>query len=151
MKIILVIIIAGILGATGRILLLELVSRVRVTHVDPIKAVGTLYHGYFGHPFLRGIGANYLFGIISAFIYLVLVSFICPVASIPATAAFCALIGLFQGYAEGFPLVPLVAEHHPLPEFRKYGHEVVLCNWLVQILYGLIVGVIFGWTKVRLF
>jgi hypothetical protein len=60
MKLILITIIAGIVGATGRILLLELISRVRIAHVDAVKAVGTLYHGYFGHPLLRGVGANYL-------------------------------------------------------------------------------------------
>lgn len=151
MKVILVTIIAGILGATGRILLLELISRMRITHVDAVKAVGTLYHGYFGHPLLRGVGANYLFGVISAFIYLTLISFVCPASSVLVTAGFGALIGLHQGYAEGFSLVPLVAEHHPLPEFRKHGHEVVIYNWLVQIFYGLIVGAIFGWTKVQLF
>jgi hypothetical protein len=142
---------AGILGATGRILLLQLMRRMNITHVDTLKAIGTLYHGYFGHPLLRGVGANYLFGIISAFIYLALISFVCPAASIPVTAGFGALIGLHQGYAEGFSLVPLVAEHHPLPEFRKYGHEAVIYNWLVQIFYGLIVGAVFGWTKVQLF
>lgn len=151
MKVILITIIAGILGATVRILFLEMISRVRVAHVDPVKAVGTLYHGYIGHPLIRGIGAHYLFGIISAFIYLALISFVSPSASVPVTAAFGALIGLHHGYAEGFSLVPSVAEYHQLPEFREYGHEVVICNWLVQILYGLTVGAIFGWANVQLF
>ncbi len=54
MKLISVTIIAGTLGATGRILLLELISRVMIAHVGAVKAVGTVYHGYLGHSLLRG-------------------------------------------------------------------------------------------------
>lgn len=150
MKVVLVTILAGILASTGRVIFLELISKLRAVHVDMIKAIGTLYHGEYGHPLLRGFGAHYFFGIISAFIYLFLLSVIQP-GTVVSSAAFGGLIGFFHGCVVSFTLTVVVDEDHPIQQFRTYGYEVVLYHWIAQILYGLVLGAIIGTVHPRLF
>ena len=150
MKIILVTILAGIVASTVRALLLELISKIRVVHIDMIKAIGSLYHGLYGHVLLRGFGVHYLFGLVSAFIYMFLLSVFQP-ATIIGSAAYGALIGLFHGCVVSFTLTVIVDEDHPLPQFRTYGYEVVIYYWVAQVLYGLVLGAIIGTVHPKLF
>jgi hypothetical protein len=150
MKVVLVTILAGILATTTRVIFLELISKLRAVHVDMIKAVGTLYHGEYGHPLLRGLGAHYFFGIISAFIYLLLLGTIQP-STILSSAGFGALIGFFHGCVVSFTLTVVVDEDHPIHQFRTYGYEVVLYHWIAQILYGIVLGIVVGTVHPRLF
>jgi hypothetical protein len=38
----------------------------------------------------------------------------------------------------------MVAEHHPLPEFREVGVAVAAAHLVGHIIYGLVVGMILG-------
>lgn len=150
MKIILITILAGIAATTVRALFLELISKIRIVHVDMIKAIGSLYHGLSGHVLLRGFGAHYLFGLVSAIIYMILLSAFQP-PTIVASAAFGALIGFFHGCVVSLSLTAIVDEGHPLPQFRTYGYEVVIYYWVAQILYGIVLGAIVGTVHPKLF
>lgn len=150
MKVILVTLLGAILATTVRVLFLELISKIRNIHVDMIKAIGTLYHGSFHHAILRGLVPHYLFGIVSAFIYLLLLAIFSP-GSIAGSAAFGGLIGFFHGCVVSFTLTVIVDENHPLQKFRKYGYEVVFYYWVAQILYGLVLGAIVGIVNPKLF
>jgi uncharacterized membrane protein YagU involved in acid resistance len=150
MKVILVTILAGLAASTIRAMILELVSKLRVVHVDMIKAIGTLYHGDYYHSLLRGYVTTYLFGLVSAFIYLLLLSVFEP-SSVWASAAFGGFIGFFHGCVVSFALTVIVDEDHPLKEFRSYGYEVVLYYWAAQIFYGIVVGAILGTVHPKLF
>ena len=143
MKYILITLVAGIAATTARVLFLELMSKIRQAHVDMIKAIGTLYHGSYYHAFLRGFSAHYVFGIVSAFIYLLLLGVFQPL-TIYGSALYGGLIGLFHGCVVSFTLTVIVDEDHPLPQFRKYGYEVVLYYWVAQIMYGIVLGAIIG-------
>ncbi|MFI5323493.1 MAG: hypothetical protein ACHQ6U_08180 [Thermodesulfobacteriota bacterium] len=118
MKIILVTILAGLAASTVRALVLELISKLRIVHVDMFKAIVTLYHGEYYHSLLRGYVTNYIFGLASAFVYLLLLSVFQP-ATVGASAAYGAFIGLFHGCVVSFALTVIVDEDHPLKEFRK--------------------------------
>lgn len=111
--------------------------------MDMIKAIGTLYHGEYYHSLLRGYVTNYIFGLASAFVYLLLLSVFQP-ATVGASAAYGAFIGLFHGCIVSFALTVIVDEDHPLKGFRNYGYEVVVYYWAAQILYGLVLGAIVG-------
>ena len=139
MKYILITLIAGIAATTLRVVFLEVISKIRQVHVDMIQAIGTLYHGSFHQAFRRGLTVHYVFGIISVFIYLLLLSVFSP-GSVAASAAFGGLIGFFHGCVVSFTLTVIVDEDHPLPQFRKYGYEVVFYYWIAQILYGVVLG-----------
>jgi hypothetical protein len=150
MKYILVTLLAGIAATTVRILFLELISKIRQAHVDMIKAIGTLYHGSYYHALLRGVSAHYAFGIVSAFIYLLLLGVFQPL-TIYSSALYGALIGFFHGCVVGFTLTVIVDEDHPLPQFRKYGYEVVIYYWVAQIMYGIVLGAIIGTIHPKFF
>lgn len=145
MKILIFTIIAAAAGATVRIIFLEIINRLRSTHIDLIKAIGTLYRGSFEHVLLKGISAHYIGGLIDTLFYLILLSVFNP-GSIVISALYGGLIGLYNGYAVGFSLTALVSEHHPLEEFRKYGHEAVIYYWAGQVLFGITVGAVLGAT-----
>ncbi len=150
MTVILVTILAGLAASTVRAALLELISKLRITHVDMIKAIGTLYHGEYYHSLLRGYVTHYVFGLVSAFIYLFLLSVFQP-ATIAASAAYGALIGFFHGCVVSYTLTVIVDEDHPLKEFRTYGFEVAIYYWAAQVLYGLVLGAIIGTVHPKLF
>jgi len=150
MDVIIVTLIGGILATSARVVFLELVSKLRAVHVDMIKVVGTLYHGSYEHSLLKGVGAHFLFGIIAAFIYLFLISVFSP-ATILASLGYGALLGFFHGCVVSFTLIVVIDENHPIPQFRRYGHEVVIYYWIAQILYGLIVGTVIGFVHPTLF
>ena len=150
MTVILVTILAGLAASTVRAALLELISKLRVTHVDMIKAIGTLYHGAYYHSMMRGYITHYAFGMVSAFIYLFLLSVFQP-ATIAGYAAFGALIGFFHGCVVSYTLTVIVDEDHPLKEFRTYGYEVAVYYWAAQVVFGLVVGAIVGTAHPKLF
>jgi uncharacterized membrane protein YagU involved in acid resistance len=150
MKYILITLIAGIAATTLRVLFLEIISKFRKVHVDMIQAIGTLYHGSFHHAIRRGLVVHYIFGIVSAFIYLLLLAVFSP-GSVAASAAFGGLIGFFHGCVVSFTLTVIVDEDHPLPQFRKYGYEVVFYYWIAQILYGVVLGAIVGTVHPKLY
>ena len=134
---------AGIVATTVRILFLELISKIRQVHVYMIKAIGALYHGSNYHALLRWFSVHYVFGIVSAFIYLLLLGVFQPL-TIYGSALYGGLIGFFHGCVVSFTLTVIVDEDHPLPQFRKYGFEVVVYYWVAQILYGIVLGAIIG-------
>lgn len=138
MKYILIPLQACIVATIVRVLLLEIISKLRQVHVDMIKAIGTLYHAL-----LRGFTEYYVFGIVSAFIYLLFLGVFQP-HTIYGSALYGGLIGFFHGCVVSFTLTVIVDEDHPLPQFRKYGYEVVVCYWVAQILYGIVIGAIIG-------
>ena len=150
MTVILVTILAGLAASTVRAAFLELISKLRVTHVDMIKAIGTLYHGEYYHSLLRGYVTHYVFGMVSAFTYLLLLSVFQP-ATIVGSAAYGALIGFFHGCVVSYTLTVIVDEDHPLKEFRTYGYEVVMYYLAAQVLFGLVVGAIVGTVHPKLF
>lgn len=150
MKVILVTILAGLAATTVRAAVLEIISKLRVTHVDMIKAIGTLYHGEYYHSLYRGYVTHYIFGLVSAFIYLLLLSVFQP-STVATSAAYGGLIGFFHGCVVSYTLTVIVDEDHPLKEFRSYGYEVVLYYWAAQVVYGVVLGAIVGTVHPRLF
>ena len=150
MKYIIITLVAGIAATTVRVVFLEILGKIRQVHVDMIKAIGTLYHGSYYHALLRGFTAHYVFGIVSAFIYLLLLGVFQPL-TIYTSAMYGGLIGFFHGCVVSFALTVIVDEDHPLPEFRKFGFEVVVYYWVAQILYGVVLGAIVGTIHPKFF
>jgi len=150
MKYIIITLVAGIAATTVRVVFLEILGKIRQVHIDMIKAIGTLYHGSYYHALLRGFTAHYVFGIVSAFIYLLLLGVFQPL-TIYTSAMYGGLIGFFHGCVVSFALTVIVDEDHPLPEFRKFGFEVVVYYWVAQILYGLVLGAIVGTIHPKFF
>lgn len=150
MKVFLLTSLGGIVASTVRFAFLELISRLRQSHVDMIQAIGTIYHGSYSHSVFRGAFVQYFFGIGSAFIYLLLLAVFQP-PTVFAAAAYGGLIGFFHGCVVSYALTVIVDEDHPLPVFREYGYEVVIYYWVAQILFGIVAGAIIGFGHPKIF
>ena len=61
-----------------------------------------------------------------------------------STAGAGTLIVFIRGAVAGFILVAVVAENHPLKEFKEAGFSVAVAHWLGHLIYGLIVGAVIG-------
>ena len=138
-----IILIAYLAATTLRVLLLKLIASKKKSHIDLIKAVGTLYHGSYSHALLKGLGQHYFIGLINAVIYFILISVFNPGSAI-TSCLYGALLGFFHGCVVSFTLTVIVDENHPIPEFREYGYEVAVYYWVAQILYGAVLGAIIG-------
>ena len=77
-KYVIITLVEGNATTTVRVVFLEILGKIRQVHVDMIKAIGTLYHGSYYHALLRGFTAHYVFGIVSACIYLLLLGVFQP-------------------------------------------------------------------------
>jgi hypothetical protein len=54
------------------------------------------------------------------------------------------LIGFIHSAVVSFIPVAVVAENHPLPEFREAGFNVAIAHWAGHIVCGLLVGSVIG-------
>ena len=143
MKYVVFILLAYLVATTVRVLLLEFIISKRKSHIDLIKAVGTLYQGSYSHALLSGIGQHYFIGLINTIIYSILIDVFNP-GSVITSSLYGGLLGFFHGCVVSFTLTVIVDENHPLPEFRNYGYEVAIYYWVAQILYGAVLGAIIG-------
>ena len=150
MKSILVIILSGILGTSGMSLVMWLITRSGLANADMIGAVGSIYTRSSENALLPGIIMHFTAGIIFAFLYVVFLSLF-SLGSVGAYIGMGAMTGVFHGLVVSFILVVLVAEHHPLEQFRKGGSEVAVAHLVGHIIYGLIVGAVIGIAGIRFF
>lgn len=150
MKVFLLTVLAGLVASAVRFAFLEIISRLRESHVDLIEAIGTVYHGSYKHAIFRGTFVQFFFGLGAAFVYLLLLAVFQP-PTVYASAAYGGLIGLFHGCVVSFALTVIVDEDHPLPVFRSYGYEVVIYYWVAQILFGIVAGAIIGFSHPKIF
>ena len=148
MKSILVIILSGILGTSGMSLVMWLITRSGLANADMIRAIGSIYTRSYGNAFIPGIVIHFTAGIVIAFFYAAFLSLF-SLSSVGSYIGIGAMVGVFHGLVVSFLLVVLVAEHHPLEQFRKGGSEVAVAHLVGHIIYGLIVGAVIGIGGIR--
>ena len=148
MKLIIYTIIAGLIGTTGMTLVMAAINRLGFANADMIRAIGSIFTRDYDDSVTPGFITHFGMGIIIAFFYVLIISFLAPHSIISASAA-GVMIGLFHGIVFSFLLVVAVAEHHPLEQFRKAGSEVAIAHLAGHLVYGLLVGAVIGITGIR--
>jgi len=148
MKSILVIILSGILGTSGMSFVMWFITRSGLANADMIRAIGSIYTRSYGNAFIPGIVIHFTAGIVIAFFYAAFLSLF-SLSSVGSYIGIGAMVGVFHGLVVSFLLVVLVAEHHPLEQFRKGGSEVAVAHLVGHIIYGLIVGAVIGIGGIR--
>jgi hypothetical protein len=130
---------AGVVGAILMSIVMGLIHRSELANADMIRALGSLLtrslHNAFPIGLLIHLAAGALFAI--PYTYILRASGI--EAAFPLIVVGAA-IGLFHGAAMSFVLLAVVAERHPLDEFRKAGFEVAAAHVAGHLAYGLGVG-----------
>ncbi len=133
--------IAGLLGTLSMTIVLYFINRSGFANSDMVRAIGSLFTKKYENSFIPGIIIHFLFGIIFAGIYGLIIDSLNP-NGFTAVIGYGFGLGLFQGAAVGLLLTIAVAEHHPLEKFQKAGFTVAAAHWFAHIVYGLVVGLI---------
>lgn len=134
---------SGIIGTAGMELFLQRITKSGLTNADMSRAIGSVFTKSIESAYGIGIIIQTISGIFFAFFYtLVLVYF--NIHGYLGNALAGLLIGFIHGAVVGFVLVSVVAEHHPLPEFREAGFDVALAHWAGHLVYGFLVGSVIG-------
>jgi hypothetical protein len=134
---------AGLVSATCMGLFMTGLTRLRVVNADMIRAIGSLFTGSNEAAFSVGSFVHAVSGIAFAMIYAMVLSLF-SVHGFGYTTAMSGLIGFVHGFVVFFLLINMVAEHHPLPEFREVGVGVAAAHLVGHIIYGLVLGMILG-------
>ena len=142
------IIICGIAGTSAMSFVMWFITKEGIANADMLRAIGSIFTDDKS-AFSTGLSIHYIFGIVIAFVYLLIISLFQP-QSLWAYTGLGAMIGLFHGVAFAFLLVVVVAEHHPKESFREAGLEVALAHLGGHVVYGLVVGLVAGVFAVKI-
>ena len=141
---------AGIAGTSGMSLAMWIITKSGIAHVSMIRAIGSIFTQSYDNSFAPGLMTHFISGILFAILYIILLSLFAP-ATLAGAIGAGAMIGAYHGVVFGFFLVVTVAEHHPLAQFRNAGFEVAIAHFVGLVLYGSLVGLVFGLTGARIF
>jgi hypothetical protein len=134
---------AGLIAAACMVLFMTGLTRMHVVNADMIRAIGSLFTRSKAAALPVGGFVHAVSGIVFAMIYARVLSFF-SVQGFWYTTVMSGLIGFVHGFVVFFLLINVVAEHHPLPEFREVGVGVAAAHLVGHIIYGLVVGMILG-------
>ena len=139
---ILIIIISGLISTILMSLLFGAITHLKIANADMIRALGSIYTKKYNNSFKPGFIFMMFSGVLFAFIYYVIINFFVPTPGIATVLAGLAM-GFFHGMVVSLGLVVLVAEHHPLEEFRAAGFAVAGSHLIGHIVYGFSIGTLF--------
>ena len=132
----------GLLATTAMTTFLYLVNGAGLANGDMVRAIGSAITKRYEGSFKTGLGVHCVSGIIFAGIYVYILSLVPPLADDQAIklAGLGAMLGFVHGLVVSLGLVVVVAEHHPIEQFRKAGVGVALVHLLAHVVYGGVIG-----------
>lgn len=133
----------GLLGTSAMSGVLYLVTHSGYANCDMVRATGSLITKSYQNSFKVGIIIHFISGVVFSIVYALILDLI-SVETFEAAIGYGAALGFFHGAVVNLGLVVLVAEHHPLEEFQKFGFSVAIVHWAAHVVYGLVVGLIIG-------
>ncbi len=142
MRLILIPIIAGFLATAGITAVLWLINRTGWTNADMVRAVGSLFTRSRKYATRVGFAIHFTAGIIISGVYLHVLSLL-SLPNIWALIFVGSVIGFVHGFVFSFIMV-IFAEHHPVEIFQEADFEVAIAHVFGHIVYGMIIGLIFG-------
>lgn len=142
-KILWISVVAGLIATTGMELLFRKITKSGLANADMVRAIGSVFTKSMETAYRVGIIIHFISGIIFAFIYTLVISFL-NIHGFISCVGSGLLMGFIHGAVVGFVLVVLVSEHHPLAEFRNAGFLVAVAHWGGHLLYGVIIGAVVG-------
>ena len=141
-------IVGGVIATTAMTLFLYLFHWFKLANGDMLRALGSWVVKKYEGSFLPGLIIHYIGGICFALIYLWLWRLL-PLQRVPDYIFLGLVFGFIHGLIVSFMLVVLVAEHHPMEEFRGAGFAVALVHLVAHIIYGAVLGLVVGSTVIN--
>lgn len=127
---------------------MEIIHRLKWANADMVRAIGSLYTRSYEMSLKPGLLIHYSAGLSFAFLYSILIG-IAPVNTGGGIIIISMLAGLVHGIVVSLLLAVLVAEHHPLREFRNASLGVVLSHVAGHVFYGAALGTFFALTHAK--
>lgn len=140
-------VVAGVLGALAMALVMRLIARAGWAHADMIAAVGSMLTKSRDSARPVGIFMHAVSGIGFAMIYRVLIIGL-GLHNFPDAISAGLGFGVFHGIVVSLMLVWMMAEQHPLEEFRNVSAAVGVSHFAGHVAYGLVVGLITAFAPV---
>jgi uncharacterized membrane protein YagU involved in acid resistance len=132
-------VIAGLIATLGMSVVMYGIHATGMANADMVRALGSLLTKDTRRALGAGFITHVVSGIMFAFPYAIIISAFPGTATV-APILLGALLGLFHGFVFSFIMIAMVAESHPLPEYRKAGVSVAVAHIAGHIAYGTLVG-----------
>ena len=136
------ILLVGLLGTSVMTACLYTLHWSGFANGDMIRAIGSAITKRYEGSFWPGLGIHYASGIIFAGIYVYILSLVPPLADsqVMKMAGLGALLGFVHGLVVSMGLLIVVAEHHPMEQFREAGFGVAILHLAAHVVFGGIIG-----------
>ena len=132
----------GLLATTVMTAFLYFIHWAGFANGDMVRAIGSAITKRYDGSFWTGMAVHYVSGIIFAIIYVYILALVPPWdgGQVAKMSELGALLGFVHGLLVSFLLVIVVAEHHPMEQFRKAGFGVALVHLAAHVVYGGVIG-----------
>ncbi len=135
--------VAGVLGGLAREGAMWLIARAGLARGDMILALGSLLTQSRDNAYRVGLVIHVTAAIGFAFVYTLLMVTL-GMTKLPSSLMLGLGAGTLQGIVVSLMLVWVVADRHPLEEFKEADLLVGLSHFAGHVAYGGVVGVIVG-------
>lgn len=142
-QIIWIVIVSGVVGTLGMSGLLWTVNFLGIAQVDLIRVLGSLVTKQRESSFSTGLMLHFFWGIFFAIFY-TLAIILYNLHDIFSTTVVGFLLSLVHGFVAGMLLAVVVAEHHPVEEYRRPGMVVIIAYMAAHAVYGTLAGFVVG-------
>lgn len=136
--------IAGVVATAGITIYSSFITKLGWANTDMVRAIGGLYSRSHDSAKSVGMVVHFVAGLIFAALYVFIMHQLLSVDSVFLGVVIGTVIGFVHGFAFSFVMV-IIAEHHPLEEFRNTDHRIVAFHLLGHVVYGMLIGAVVGW------
>jgi uncharacterized membrane protein YagU involved in acid resistance len=137
------VLLAGVVGTALMTGAMWFIHRRGWANADMTRALGSLVTRRYERSLGPGLLVHFAGGVVFAIPYLLIMRST-GFAGLSAYLAVGGAIGAFHGLAMAYVLMALMADKHPLEQFRKAGPEVGAAHIAGHVAYGLGVGLVAG-------
>ena len=142
LRLVLMPIVAGFIATGGMTAFLWAINRTGWTNADMVRAVGSLVTKSYEKALVAGLIVHFVNGVIIAAVYLHTLSLF-HLSSLVAETLMGGVLGFFQGFVVGWAIIRF-AHRHPVEQFQAADYQVAIAHIIGHIVYGLLIGAIFG-------
>lgn len=133
---------SGVIATVGMTLLLWIFDKTGKVNANMVRAVGSAATRSIETSLWPGLIIQFVSGIIFAFFYITALKML-QLQGISSLVIAGGVLGFGHGFAFSFIMV-ILAEHHPVEKFQNAGFQVAIVHFLAHIVYGMIVGLVYG-------
>ena len=133
---------AGIIATAGMTLLLWLIDKTGKVNANMVRALGSAITRSLETSLWPGIIIQLVSGVVFAYLYILALN-VLQLREVASLVIAGGVIGFAHGFAFSFIMV-ILAEHHPVERFQSASFQVAIVHFFAHIIYGVIVGLVFG-------